>query len=247
MNDSASAVPPLPVPEPPSPDTSASQPIAGLTGAIESLLRQPRRIYLNLCGVDAGRIAGALFAIALASSVIYGFIAGTFSGGLQLWAAPVKITGGLLFAGVICLPSLYVFSCLAGATAGLRQMIGLIAGLLALTALLLVSFAPVAWVFSQSTESVVAMGTLHLIFWGVATLFGLRFLQAGFEHHQARTNAGLGVWMVVFLMVCLQLTTALRPILGRADTFLPTEKKFFVTHWGDSIRDSKPKSAEPGR
>jgi len=31
------------------------------------------------------------------------------------------------------------------------------------------------------------------------------------------------------------MTTALRPILGRSDTFLPREKKFFVAHWLDTL------------
>ena len=33
----------------------------------------------------------------------------------------------------------------------------------------------------------------------------------------------------------LQMTTALRPLVGTADTLLPREKKFFAVHWIDSI------------
>jgi hypothetical protein len=32
------------------------------------------------------------------------------------------------------------------------------------------------------------------------------------------------------------MTTALRPILGKSDTFFPTEKKFFIGHWGDCLK-----------
>jgi hypothetical protein len=32
------------------------------------------------------------------------------------------------------------------------------------------------------------------------------------------------------------MTTALRPIIGTADTFLPTQKQFFVSHWGDCLK-----------
>jgi hypothetical protein len=32
------------------------------------------------------------------------------------------------------------------------------------------------------------------------------------------------------------MTTALRPIIGRSDHFLPREKKFFLTHWADSLQ-----------
>jgi len=31
------------------------------------------------------------------------------------------------------------------------------------------------------------------------------------------------------------MSTALRPIVGEGSTFLPTEKKFFLSHWGDCL------------
>ena len=117
-------------------------------------------------------------------------------------------------------------------------------GLLTLMTILLIGFAPVAWLFSQSTESVAWMGALHLIFWGIATIFGLRFLDAGFAHTQARTSAGLNTWAVIFVLVVLQMTTALRPIVGTADTLLPTEKKSFVSHWGDCLKSPRPAARE---
>jgi hypothetical protein len=80
------------------------------------------------------------------------------------------------------------------------------------------------------------MGTLHLVFWGIATIFGLRFLEAGFSHSNARTNAGFNTWVVIFVLVALQMTTALRPILGKSETFFPSTKKFFVTHWGENLK-----------
>ena len=45
---------------------------------------------------------------------------GDFSGGTQLWAAPLKIAGGTLLTAAICLPSLYVLACLGGAHDTLR-------------------------------------------------------------------------------------------------------------------------------
>src|SRR5260370_41064186 len=110
-------------------------------------------------------------------------MSGTFCRGAQVWAAPVKIAGGLLFSALICLPSLYIFSCLGGSKARLVEVVGLVAGLLLLMTVLLIGFAPVAWVFSQSTESVAAMGALHLAFWLISTCFGIRFINAGFAQH----------------------------------------------------------------
>jgi hypothetical protein len=168
-------------------------------------------------------------------AAVYGFVTGTFSGGTQLWAAPVKIAGGLLVSAAICLPSLFIFTCLSGAQSRLAEVCGLLAGLLMLMTILLVGFAPVAWIFSQSTESVAWMGTLHLLFWFIATIFGVRFLKNGFYQANARSQAGVNVWIIIFLLVAMQMTTALRPIIGKSETFFPTEKKFFVVHWFDTM------------
>jgi hypothetical protein len=87
------------------------------------------------------------------------------------------------------------------------------------------------------------MGALHLTFWVIATFFGLRFLDAGFSHSRARSVAGLNTWIVIFVLVVLQMTTALRPILGTADTFLPKEKRCFVRYWSECLEP--PQSGSP--
>jgi hypothetical protein len=210
-------------------------PIYGPSGAVEAILRQPRRVMFQLQQNSSSRLIGAMVLIALACALVYGLVVGAFSGAEQLWAAPVKIAAGMLVCALICLPSLYIFSCLSGSRARIGEVIGLVGGLLLLMTLLLIGFAPVAWVFSQSTESVVAMGALHIVFWFIAVYFGVRFLSLGFRHLSASSSAGLNVWIVLFVLVCLQMTTALRPLVGKAETFLPQQKKFFLTHWIDSL------------
>jgi hypothetical protein len=214
------------------------EPVRNAVVAIEAILRQPRRIMYQLRQPGAGRLMLAMVFVALACSLVYGAVVGSFSMGSQLWAAAVKIATGLFISALICLPSLYIFTCLSGSQARLAEMCGLLAGLLMLSTILLVGFAPVAWLFSQSTESVVWMGALHLAFWFISVFFGLRFLETGFSHSKARSSAGLNTWIIIFLLVTLQMTTALRPIVGKANTFLPTEKKFFVTYWGECLNEN---------
>lgn len=217
-------------------DPREQEPIPTPFAAAEAMLRQPRRVLFQLIQNPPASLIAKLAGVALVCALIYGLVVGTFSGGDQFWAAPVKIAAGLFLSGLICLPSLYIFACLSGAEIRLGDVCGLVAGLLALMTVLLIGFAPVAWVFSQSTESVTAMGVLHFIFWAIATGFALRFLSQGFEQLKADVGAGLNVWTIIFLFVLLQMTTALRPIIGTADTFLPQEKKFFVAHWGENLR-----------
>ena len=235
--ESTPAIPPA-LPGAPGSDPAERVPIGNLFAASEALLRQPRRVWFQLTQAGQFRLILALLGIALSGALAYGLVVGTFSGGDQLWAAPVKIAGGLLLSGLICLPSLYIFACLSGAHTRLAEVCGLVAGLLALMTVLLIGFAPVAWVFSQSTESLAAMGGLHLLFAAIAVGFGLKFLARGFEQLNAHFNGGLHVWVVIFVLVLLQMTAALRPILGQSDTFLPKEKKFFVSHWTDSLKSS---------
>jgi hypothetical protein len=52
---------------------------------------------------------------------------------------------------------------------------------------------------------------------------------------------------VIFVLVVLQMTTALRPIVGHADTFFPQDKKFFVSYWGDCLKESSEESNAKSR
>lgn len=227
----------------PGDDASDRVPIPHGFAALEALLRHPSRLFYQLRQPGAGGLVVQMLLIALGCSVIYGVVVGTFSGGTQLWIAPVKIAGGLMISAAICLPSLYIFTCLSGSRARLIEVGGLLAGLLMLMTILLIGFAPVAWIFSQSTESVVWMGILHFVFWFVATLFGVRFLKQGFSQTDAKSQAGVNVWIIIFLLVAVQMTTALRPILGKSDTFLPTKKEFFLEHWADCLKEAGSKPA----
>src|SRR5471030_330530 len=246
MNDQNPAPPRIP-PQIPPPSAGANEPrplgddpserlpITNVIAAIDAILRHPRRVMFQLYQPGAGKLIALMLLVSVVSSLIYGVVVGTFSGHEQLWIAPAKIAMGLMISALICLPSLYIFTCLSGSQARLVEVCGLLAGLLMLMTILLIGFAPVAWIFSQSTESLAWMGTLHLIFWFIATSFGLRFLSTGFSHSNARSHAGLYTWVIIFLLVAVQMTTALRPIIGTSENFLPKEKKFFLSHWGDCL------------
>ncbi len=211
----------------------------------EALLRRPHALVARLAEPNHGA-TGRFALMAIISILLFGFVLGCFAKHEQLWAAPAKITAGLVFSGLICFPSLYIFSTLAGARVSVSQLAACLAGALALAGLLLLGFAPAVWIFAESTDSFGFMGTLAVGSWIIAVTFALRFLKSVIFATGGTQKGPLAIWSVVFLLVTLQMTTSLRPILGRSivagsPVLLTQEKKFFLQHWGETMSESLPK------
>jgi hypothetical protein len=237
---SPSAPPTGPGPRPPVDSPLALRPLGrepGFSVLLEALLKRPGSLLYELKGERRGAIIARLAGLILVCAAVYGLVMGSLSGGTQLWAAPLKLSVGFFASILLCLPSLYIFLCLDGADLRPAQIVGAALGMLALIALLLIGFAPVSWIFSQSTDSVVMIGALHLLFWVIGLWFGVRIIKGLLACTDSpRSDQGhLKVWIVIFALVSLQMSAALRPLIGTADTLLPTEKKFFVQHWIDSM------------
>lgn len=233
QDQTANSPPPLEAPLPDKLD---------LKTLFEALLRRPAALVARLESSNHG--ATWKFAvIAIVSLLLFGLVLGCFAKNEQLWAAPAKITTGLIVSGLICFPSLYIFATLAGARIAISQLAACLAGALALAGLLLLGFAPAVWIFAESTDSLGFMGFLSLGSWLVAVAFALRFLKSAIHATGGSQKGPLVIWSVVFLLVTLQMTTSLRPILGRSKVVLTQEKKFFVQHWfdtmGTSLNDAK--------
>jgi hypothetical protein len=105
-----------------------------------------------------------------------------------------------------------------------------------LTSLLLLGFTPVVWIFSQSTNSIAFMGALALAFWAVSIYFGLGVISKTADYLGLKRRTHLAVWMGIFVLVGLQMTTSLRPIVGKSEKFLTSEKKFFLQHWSEQFQ-----------
>ena len=82
-----------------------------------------------------------------------------------------------------------------------------------------------------ATDFMPVVGALHIVFGLVACFFGLRFLGAGFAHFSATGRGAPNFWNLIFLLVALQMTTALRPLIGTA-----AAAKGFRTLADDGVR-----------
>lgn len=211
----------------------------------EALLRRPQALVARLAEPDH-RATGRFGLIALLSFLLFGVVLGCFAKHEQLWAAPLKISAGVLIAGVICFPSLFIFSTLAGARTSVSQLAACLMGALALAGLLLLGCSPAIWIFAESTNSFGFMGMLALAAWGISIMFAFKFLHSVVLTAGGTQKGPLVIWSGIFLLVTLQMTTSLRPILGRSDDFLTSEKKFFLQHWSDTMGESLPLEVTEG-
>jgi hypothetical protein len=227
-----------PPPTPSSPRPNNFEPIPGPPSAgsiIETLLKYPARIIHELQHERGRAVILHLILLGLFGIAVYGIVVGSLTGGTQMLVAPAKLVLGTIVATLICLPSLYIFISLSGIDTPIRTVAGALFAAVCLSALLLIGFAPVAWIFSQSTDSVAFMGALHLLFWIIGIGFGLRLISAMCRFAGGRENGHLRLWTIIFLLVCFQMTATLRPIIARSNTFFPTEKKFFLSYWFETL------------
>jgi hypothetical protein len=79
------------------------------------------------------------------------------------------------------------------------------------------------------------MASLHLILWCVGLIFGLRLLSRSATIVWGVASNRLGIWICIYVVVCLQMMTAVRPIVGASEHFLPQEKQFFLAHWWQTL------------
>jgi hypothetical protein len=197
-------------------------------GELVSLcLQSPERLQAKLRDDNLIKL-GMLI---LFSMAIVGFLMGAFSGGAQLIAAPIKIVIGMLVAMVLCLPSLFVFSNLSGAQIDMRQAIVSMILAISVVALLLLALAPVALVFSLSTDSQALVGFIHIMLMIVGAWFGGAALNKVWNKGKSTFSMAAGIWMLLFLVVLFQLATSFRPIIGTYEELNLSDKMIFLEHW----------------
>ena len=225
------AAPPPPLPPPPLSPLFDDRPIFGWGALLEALLKSPDRLRAGLMGENNGYLTRHLVLMGFLGMAAYGVVIGLFAGGMQLAVVPLKLACGLFASALICWPSLYILLCLSGGQQSARELSGMLASALALLVVLLVGFAPVAWIFTQSTHSADFMGGLHLVLWTISVVFAMQRLINGLAALNGRAMQALPIWCILFMVVCLQMTTTLRPLVGPFNGWVFAPRDFFLHAW----------------
>lgn len=177
---------------------------------------------LSLWLLIAGLICHSAFGLAI------GLFGGLSVGFMTCFKAPVIAFCSL----VLCLPSLYVFSCVGGAPLTMKQTFMLGASCLAMIGFLLIGLAPVAWLFAVSTENLPFVVVLNLCVWLVAIGFVIRFITKLQHNELFQRLTGIKFWLLILALVSLQMVTSMRPILVKSEgSWWMSEKKFFIHHF----------------
>ena len=88
--------------------------IRGPIAAVESLLRNPRRVLYQLRQPGAGHVIVALLLIAVTCSLVYGVVVGTFSMGAQLWIQVKSVLFTIVWSGVVSFVAYKIADLLVG-------------------------------------------------------------------------------------------------------------------------------------
>ena len=249
----APTAPTTPAPVPAAPAEPAPAPAAA-PGTLSELLKAPDRYALGIVGGGdlVPRIAAAL-AAAAAGAALFFFASGFFADWQTALLDAAKGAGIALFAFALCLPSLYVFSCVSGATLRAGQIVAAGAACLATAGLLLAALAPVLWLFAVSSSSPGFVTALAVLLAAPAAWFAVRPALGLMRAGGVRSTAGLRLWLAVLAVVALQTVTLLRPMLApsapsgkdaegapaaRKTAHSAPEKMFFLEHFVRTLDSS---------
>jgi hypothetical protein len=171
-------------------------------------------------------------------------------GGDQILVTAFKAPLIVALSLLLCLPSLYVFSALAGARWTRREFAAVVSGFAGTLGLLLAGLLPIAWLFSLSSRRLAAVTWIHLFLWALALLVGWRFLRRALA--AVGVQSGMFLWVALFCIVSFQVTTFLRPVLWRpagTPIFRMGEKLSFFENLGrvfdeDDRREAERRAAE---
>lgn len=208
---------------------------------VGALLKSPHKVTEAIAGQQ--KVVKSSIYLLLAGIVchaVFGLAIGLYGGTAVAMMAVVKIPLVAVCSLLICFPSLYVFTCVAGSPLTLSQAFMLGCSCLAMTGLILVGLAPVAWLFAVSTESISFVVMLTLIIWLVAAMFTARYVGRMKENQVFQRQAGIKLWFIILAIVTMQMATYMRPILVKPDNGWWTENKmFFMSHFGSALNNRK--------
>jgi hypothetical protein len=184
---------------------------------IETILRNRHHFFIEIRdGVGLSEKVRAM----LISSILFLVLGSTHS----LWqtlSSAFKLPLLFLATLVVCSPTLYFFNVLFGSNQSLTQNVALILTAITVTAVLLLSFAPIVVFFLLTTAGYQFFKLMNVAIFAVCGIVGVVFLSQGMRIVSAAGKEGVGarrwvmwLWVLIYAFVGSQMAWTLRPFIG---------------------------------
>jgi hypothetical protein len=171
----------------------ASSPARGLL-VIERILRDRDGIWRQIIEErDLRGLTGQLLGSSVVSLACYGAVLGASNSFAQALSSLVKLPLLFLATLAICLPTLYLFNLVFGASLSMMQAVTLILVSITVGSVLTLAFAPISLFFLISAHNYEFFKLLNVTILVLTSIVGLRFLTVGMRtlnDHQAMVGIG---------------------------------------------------------
>ncbi|MFQ5400620.1 MAG: actin-binding WH2 domain-containing protein [Anaerolineae bacterium] len=189
---------------------------------IETILRNRRHFFAEIRdGVALHAKIRAMLLSSIAFLALYGAVMGSSHSLWQALSSAVKLPVLFLTTLFVCAPTLYFFNVLFGSNQSLTQNVALILAAITVTAVLLLSFAPITLFFLLTTSQYQFFKLLNVAVFTVSGGMGVLFLSQGMRIVAAGGRTGeqarswvLRVWMILYAFVGSQMAWTIRPFIG---------------------------------
>ncbi len=189
---------------------------------IETILRDRRGFFAEVRdGLGLGQKMRAMLVSSIAFLALYGAVMGSTHSLWQAFSSAAKLPLLFLATLVVCSPTLYFFNLIFGSNQSLTQNFALILTAITVTAVLLLSFAPIVLFFLLTTSHYQFFKLLNVGVFTISGIVGVTFLSQGMRTVSASGQEGAGarrnvvrLWILIYAFVGSQMAWTLRPFIG---------------------------------
>ena len=189
---------------------------------VEHILRNRNHFFIEIRdGVALPGKMRSMLVSCLVFLALYGAVLGSTHSVPQALSSAVKLPILFLATLLVCVPTLYFFNILFGSSQSIVQNLALILMAITVTAVLLLSFAPISLFFLLTTSQYQFFKLLNVVIFIIAGGMGISFLGQGMRLISQVDGDGaksrrwvLRLWMLVYAFVGSQLAWTIRPFIG---------------------------------
>lgn len=189
---------------------------------IESILRDRTNFFAEIRqGQALEDKMRAMLISSIAFLALYGAVMGSTHSFWQALSSAFKLPLLFLATLIVCAPTLYFFNLIFGSNQSLSQNIALMLTAITVTAVVLLSFAPIVLFFLLTSSNYQFFKLLNVGVFAVAGTIGVLFLAQGMRMVSAGGTGSAGarmivvqLWILVYAFVGSQVAWTLRPFVG---------------------------------